>query len=177
MQLIASRVAQSYNQRKNRKGAYWQDRYHATAVDTDTYLARCMAYIDLNMVRAGVVSHPREWSASGYHEIQTPSQRYRIVELERLQQLVGVQSFADLQQRHLEWIDAAINDRKAAHEALWSNSIAVGSEDYVAKVKAQLGLKAKYRSTDVSDGAFFIKESSMSYMSDFPNEMDFVRQN
>ena len=38
MQLIAGRVGQEYNQRKQRKGAYWEDRYHATAVDTEDYL-------------------------------------------------------------------------------------------------------------------------------------------
>ncbi len=31
-QLIAGRVAQQFNRRKSRKGAYWEDRYHATAV-------------------------------------------------------------------------------------------------------------------------------------------------
>ena len=61
MQLIAGRTAHEYNQRKGRSGAFWEDRYHATAVDSDKYLARCMVYIDLNMVRAGVVSHPGEW--------------------------------------------------------------------------------------------------------------------
>ena len=55
MQLIAGRTAQEYNQRKARKGAFWEDRYHATAVDSECYLARCMVYIDLNMVRAGAV--------------------------------------------------------------------------------------------------------------------------
>jgi putative transposase len=30
MQLIAGRTAQEYNQRKNRQGAFWEDRYHAT---------------------------------------------------------------------------------------------------------------------------------------------------
>ena len=47
MQLIAGRTAQEYNQRKGRKGAYWEDRYHATAVDTDDYFSRCLVYIDL----------------------------------------------------------------------------------------------------------------------------------
>ncbi len=28
MQLIAGRMAQEYNNRKERKGAYWEDRYH-----------------------------------------------------------------------------------------------------------------------------------------------------
>jgi putative transposase len=33
MQLIAGRTAQDYNQRKARKGAFWEDRYHATAIE------------------------------------------------------------------------------------------------------------------------------------------------
>ena len=56
MQLIAGRTAQEYNQRKNRKGAFWEDRYHATAIDKEGCLAQCLVYIDMNRVRAGVVS-------------------------------------------------------------------------------------------------------------------------
>ena len=59
MRLIASRTAQEYNQRKVRHGAFWEDRYHATAIDSDDHLRRCLVYIDLNMVRAGAVKHPR----------------------------------------------------------------------------------------------------------------------
>jgi putative transposase len=33
MQLIAGRTAQEYNQRKGRQGAFWEDRYHATAIE------------------------------------------------------------------------------------------------------------------------------------------------
>jgi REP-associated tyrosine transposase len=56
MQLIAGRSAQEYNQRKGRQGAFWEDRYHATAIEADEHLHRCVVYIELNMVRAGVVS-------------------------------------------------------------------------------------------------------------------------
>ena len=42
IQLIAGRVAQQYNQRKQRKGAFWEDRYHATAVDNGEHLFRCL---------------------------------------------------------------------------------------------------------------------------------------
>ena len=62
MQLIAGRTAQEYNQRKNRQGAFWEDRYHATAIEADEHLHRCLVYIDLNMVRAGVVNHPLKGS-------------------------------------------------------------------------------------------------------------------
>jgi len=61
LKLVAGRTGQEYNQRKNRKGAYWKDRYHATAVESGDHLARCMVYIDINMVRAGVVDHPSQW--------------------------------------------------------------------------------------------------------------------
>ncbi len=65
IQLIAGRTGQEFNQRKNRKGAFWEDRYHATAIEIDRHLAQCLVYLDMNMVRAGVVGHPSEWSFSG----------------------------------------------------------------------------------------------------------------
>ena len=51
---------------KNRNGAFWEDCYHATAVSSDRHLIQCIAYIDLNTVRAGVVNHPSEWNFGGY---------------------------------------------------------------------------------------------------------------
>src|SRR3990172_12934201 len=65
MQLVAGRTAQDYNRRKARLGAFWEDRYHATAVESGAHLHRCGGYIALNMVRAGVVKHPAEWPHSG----------------------------------------------------------------------------------------------------------------
>jgi REP element-mobilizing transposase RayT len=37
MQLIAGRTAQEYNHRKDRQGAFWEDRYHATRLFTAVY--------------------------------------------------------------------------------------------------------------------------------------------
>ena len=78
LQLIAGRTGQEYNKRKGRKGTYWKDRYHATVVESKTHLFKCLVYIDLIMIRAGVVSHPSEWAHGGYREIQNPPERYRI---------------------------------------------------------------------------------------------------
>jgi len=69
IRLIAGRTGQQYNQRKRRKGAFWEDRYHATAVGDGDHLLRCIVYIDLNMVRAGAVEHPSQWQHCGYQEI------------------------------------------------------------------------------------------------------------
>ena len=38
MQLIAGRTGQEYNERKERHGAFWEDRYHATAIEADEHL-------------------------------------------------------------------------------------------------------------------------------------------
>ena len=38
LKLVAGRVGQEYNIRKNRKGAFWEDRYHATAIQTGEHL-------------------------------------------------------------------------------------------------------------------------------------------
>jgi REP element-mobilizing transposase RayT len=99
MQLVAGRTAQAYNDRKARLGAFWQDRYHATAVESDGHLQRCMRYIDLNMVRAGVVAHPAEWRESGYCEIQRLPQRYRIIDTAMLCTLLGCDTPETLRHR------------------------------------------------------------------------------
>ena len=67
VQLLAGRTAQVFNLRNNRRGAFWEDRYHATAVESGEHLGRCLTYINLNMVRAGVVKHPEQWDNCGYH--------------------------------------------------------------------------------------------------------------
>jgi hypothetical protein len=56
------------------------DNFHATLVEEGSYLWRCLCYIELNMVRAGVVSHPREWEWVGYHEIMGQRKRYRLLD-------------------------------------------------------------------------------------------------
>lgn len=49
MQLIAGRTAQEFNLRKRRQRAFWEDSYHATAVEAGEHLHCCVVYIDLNM--------------------------------------------------------------------------------------------------------------------------------
>jgi len=96
IQLIAGRTGQEFNQRKKRKGAYWEDRYHATAVETDSHLIQCLLYMDLNMVRAGVVNHPSEWPFCGYNEIQQPRERYALVDYQGLRGLLNFREMPDL---------------------------------------------------------------------------------
>jgi putative transposase len=127
----------------------------------------------MNMMRAGVVKHPRDWPASGYHEIQTPSQRYRTVDLQALLCLLEITSLSELQQRHLTWIEEAIQHDNAQYNAMWSNCIAVGNEAFVEEVKSQLALKTKYRDIHAKDDAFLLRETDGAYTAHFVGETDF----
>jgi REP element-mobilizing transposase RayT len=40
-----------------RTGTLWEGRYRATVVDSESYLLKLMHYIDMNPVRASMVSH------------------------------------------------------------------------------------------------------------------------
>jgi putative transposase len=45
MQYVSGVTAQDYNRRKERRGAYWTDRYHATLVQSERHLGRCACSI------------------------------------------------------------------------------------------------------------------------------------
>lgn len=162
MQLIAGCVGRAYNRRKRRQGAFWEDCYHATAVDTDHHLARCLTYIDLNMVRAGVVDHPRHWAEAGYHEIQQPPARYRIIDREALCGLLGTtdEKLAALQN---QWIEATLARGRAEREPQWSEAVAVGRRSFVERVQEELGTRALHRHVQDGNGAWVLRDPTAPY--------------
>ena len=48
-------------------GHFWQDRFKSNIIDQDSYLLQCGKYIELNPVRAGMVSYPGEYLFSSYN--------------------------------------------------------------------------------------------------------------
>lgn len=66
MQSIGRRYVQYFNRAYGRTGTLWEGRYRATVIDTDQYFMACSRYIELNPVRAGMVSHPDKYPWSSY---------------------------------------------------------------------------------------------------------------
>jgi putative transposase len=163
MQLIAGRTGQAYNRRKVRRGAYWEDRYHATAVDSGQHLLRCLTYIDLNMVRAAVVAHPQQWENGGYHEIQQPRVRYRIVDREALAELVECGGVSRLAAAHAQSIADALRRRELERQVHWAESLAVGRAEFVERVANDLGARAQYRQIEQSGDLYVLREAASPY--------------
>ena len=69
MQAAGRRYVRYFNDGQGRSGTLWEGRYRATVIEAERYLLACMAYMDLNPVRAGLVTEARDypWSSHGHY--------------------------------------------------------------------------------------------------------------
>ena len=64
---MKQRFSQSYNRREDRRGPLWEQRFKSVLVEgSENALLTMAAYIDLNPVRAGLVSDPKGYRFSSY---------------------------------------------------------------------------------------------------------------
>ncbi len=66
MQAMGRSYVQALNQQYGRTGTLWEGRYKASLVQDDRYLLTCYRYIELNPVRAGMVTAPGDYRYSSY---------------------------------------------------------------------------------------------------------------
>lgn len=66
MQAMGRGYVQTLNKKYNRTGTLWEGRYKASLVQDDGYLLACQKYIELNPVRAGLVTTPEDYPYSSY---------------------------------------------------------------------------------------------------------------
>jgi len=66
MQAVGRTYVRYFNARQQRTGTLWEGRYKSTLIQTDRYLLACMAYIDLNPVRAGMVLQAQDYPWSSH---------------------------------------------------------------------------------------------------------------
>lgn len=63
---VHSTFSRRFNQKNDRKGHFWQERYRSLLIQDDLYGLTCMRYINRNPVRAALVSKPEDWPWSAY---------------------------------------------------------------------------------------------------------------
>ena len=66
MQSVGRKYVQYINRTYRRSGTLWEGRYKASLIDSEHWLLTCMRYIELNPVRAGMVSHPGKYRWTSY---------------------------------------------------------------------------------------------------------------
>jgi REP element-mobilizing transposase RayT len=68
MKTLLQRFTRWFNREHNRRGTLWEERYKSVIVESGVAARTIAAYIDLNPVRAGMVSDPADYRWSGYGE-------------------------------------------------------------------------------------------------------------
>lgn len=66
MRYLGSRYVQYINYVYRRSGTLWEGRFKSSLIDSERYLLTCYRYIELNPVRAGMVTKPGDYPWSSY---------------------------------------------------------------------------------------------------------------
>ena len=163
MQKLEGEFAEYYNLRKKRTGAFWNGRYHATMIDGGRYLWNCMKYIDLNMVRAGVVSHPDQWTWCGHDELIGKRKRYRLLDMARVQELLCGCESGDFVADYQSAVGQDIERRQFARDPVWTESIAVGSESFVSDIATQTWNREELNQSENPGVGWVLRETGDAY--------------
>jgi putative transposase len=68
MKRLAGRQTRYVNKHEHRTGSLWDGRYKMSIVDSDSFFLRCCRYIELNPVKARMVTRPEHYRWSSYKE-------------------------------------------------------------------------------------------------------------
>ena len=70
-----------FNNKYNNVGRLWQGRFKSMVIDKDKYLLDCLEYIELNPVRANIVSSPTSYSWSSWQERVLGKNEFKFLDL------------------------------------------------------------------------------------------------
>lgn len=134
MQAVGRRYVRHFNDAHQRSGTLWEGRYKSALVQTERYLMACMVYLDLNPVRAGLVSRPQDypWSSNAHYAgVRTD----RLITPHALVWELGNTPF-DRESRYRELVQAGVTERQRAvlGQAV-TNGWVVGDKDFVAQLQ------------------------------------------
>ncbi|MFM2241102.1 MAG: hypothetical protein RJA69_2476 [Pseudomonadota bacterium] len=136
MQSVGRTYVRAFNQRHGRTGTLWEGRYRSTLIQTDRYLLACMAYIDLNPVRAGLVLQPQDygWSSHAHYIGQRVD---RLITPHALLWTLGNTPFAR-EAAYAELVHAGVSvDQERALTQSALSGWALGETSFVASLQKQ----------------------------------------
>ena len=135
MQAVGLRYVRWFNDAQGRSGTLWEGRYKSTVIDSDAYLLTCMAYLDLNPVRAGMVLLPTDYAWSS-HSHYTGQKVDKLITPHPLVWGLGNTPFA----REAAYADLVRGGVSTAQTAQLTDAAlrgwALGNADFVASLQA-----------------------------------------
>jgi putative transposase len=138
MQALGRKYVHYFNKQYCRSGTLWEGRFKSCLVETERYLLEVYRYIELNPVRAGMVTDPGEYRWSSYQinglgkssELCTPHPAYQLLGITFSERLKSYCLFCSEQIEDEILMDIRRDTQK---------SMAVGSERFREEVSAFTG--------------------------------------
>jgi putative transposase len=134
MQALGRSYVRYFNATQQRSGTLWEGRYKSTLIQSERYLLACMAYIDLNPVRAGIAARAQDypWSSHGHY---IGLRVDRLITPHALFWELGNTPFAR-EAAYAEMVQAGINPvQQAALTDATLRGWALGEPDFVANLQ------------------------------------------
>ena len=67
MRSLQSKIARWFNLTHNRRGRFWAERFKSVLIEDEKAMYDCLLYVELNPVRANIVSRPEEYDGSSLY--------------------------------------------------------------------------------------------------------------
>ena len=136
MQAVGRTYVRHFNDKYQRSGTLWEGRYKSALVQTERYLMACMVYLDLNPVRAGMVTRPQDfvWASHAHY---AGMRHDRLVTPHPLVWELGNTPFAR-ESRYRDLVLRGITDeqRVTLGQAV-TNGWVIGDSSFVAQLQGQ----------------------------------------
>jgi putative transposase len=155
MKAVGQRYTQYVNRRYGRTGTLWEGRFRSGLVEGERYLLTCQRYIELNPVRAGMVSQPDQYQWSSYRtnadgvrdELIKPHELYRRLGSEPLGRQAAYRELfaAEMAPETIAWLRRATNGNYALGDASFLAHAQLLLGRSVSPPKRKIGYKKKFR--------------------------------
>jgi len=138
-------------------------RAHGLGIEGGVFHLTHRCHIKLNMVRCGVVAHPKDWEWVGYHEIMGERQHYRLLDVERLGWRLATEKIEEVG-GNLAWVlSQRIAEQQLGREACWTQSLAVGSPSFLAEIQPQILSRRETQIVEEAPELWVLRESPTVY--------------
>ena len=138
MQSLGRQYVQYFNHKYKRTGTLWEGRFKACLIDSDYYLLTCYRYIELNPVRAKMVSQPGEYRWSSYR-VNTGIKKSDLMTHHEIYLQLGSSDEARFDAYKALFDEELNNLQLESIRAATSRGLLVGSEKFKNKIEELLG--------------------------------------
>ncbi len=144
MKRLAGRQTRYVNKQEKRTGSLWESRYKISPIQSDAYLLQCCRYVELNPVKARMVSAAEayEWSSYAW-KLGLVENVWMDKDLHTMEML----SFENGVERYKNFVESsadAQNEHAFIAAAVERNQL-TGCNAFIDEVEQRLGLRIEYR--------------------------------